>query len=171
MGVGAMLEGALLDLLRTPSVAVATLVLGGILFLVFEKYAEKTKAMEDLNLSGCLLIGFAQAVALVPGVSRSGIAILGGMALKLTRAEAARFAFLLGAPILVVAGAKDAFDAWGQSFTLHQIGVFATGVASAAVFGWFSIKYLLRFLNRHGLGVFAYYRFVLAGIVVVTVIF
>jgi undecaprenyl-diphosphatase len=124
--------------------------------------------MEQLTLSGCLLIGFAQAVALIPGVSRSGIAILAGLALKLTRAEAARFAFLLGAPILVVAGAKDAIDAWGQHFSLQQFGVFGVGVLTAAVFGWFTIKYLLRFLNKHGLGVFAYYRFVLAGIVVLT---
>ncbi|MBP2681308.1 MAG: Undecaprenyl-diphosphatase [Candidatus Krumholzibacteriota bacterium] len=168
MGVGALLEGALLEVLRSPSVAVVTLVIGGMLFLVFEKYSEKSRTMEQLTLSGCLLIGFAQAVALIPGVSRSGIAILAGLALKLTRAEAARFAFLLGAPILVVAGAKDAIDAWGQHFSLQQFGVFGVGVLTAAVFGWFTIKYLLRFLNKHGLGVFAYYRFVLAGIVVLT---
>ncbi len=53
---------------------------------------------------------------------------------------------------------------------MHQIGVFAVGMLAAAVFGWFTIKYLLRFLNKHGLGVFAYYRFVLAGIVVLTMI-
>ena len=170
MGVGAMLGGAMLDVLRTPSVAVVTLVLGGILFLVFEKYSEKSRTMEELNLPGCLLIGFAQAIALIPGVSRSGIAILGGMALKLTRAEAARFAVLLGAPILVVVGAKDAIDTWGQTLSMHQIGVFAVGMLSAAVFGWFAIKYLLRFLNKHGLGVFAYYRFVLAGVVILTMI-
>jgi undecaprenyl-diphosphatase len=171
MGVGAMLAGAMLDVLRTPSVAVVTLVIGGMLFLLFERFSVKSKTMEQLTLPGCLLIGFAQAVALIPGVSRSGIAILGGLALKLTRAEAARFAFLLGAPIFVVAGAKDAIDTWGQRLSWHQIGVFAVGMVAAGVFGWFTIKYLLRFLEKHGLGVFAYYRFVLAGIVVLTMIF
>jgi len=170
MGVGAMLEGTMLNVLRSPSVAVVTLVLGGVLFLVFEKYSVKSRTMEDLNLTGCLLIGFAQAVALIPGVSRSGIAILAGLSLKLTRAEAARFAFLLGAPIFVVAGTKDAIDTWGQRLSWHQIGVFAVGMLAAALFGWFAIKYLLRFLNRHGLGVFAYYRFVLAGIVFITMV-
>jgi undecaprenyl-diphosphatase len=170
MGVGAMLAGSMLGLLRTPAVAVVTLVIGGMLFLVFEKYSEKSRTMEQLTLLGCLFLGFAQAVALIPGVSRSGIVILGGLALKLTRAEAAKFAFLLGAPILVVAGLKDAIDVWGQSLSWHQIGIFAVGMLAAAVFGWFTIKYLLRFLGKHGLGVFAYYRFVLAGIVVLTMI-
>lgn len=170
MVVGAVLQGALLGVLRTPSVAVVTLIIGGILFLVFERVSEKSRSIEDLNLAGCLLIGFAQAVALIPGVSRSGIAILAGLSLKLTRAEAAKFAFLLGAPILVVAGAKDAIDVWGQALSAHQIGVFAVGMLASAVFGWFVIKYLLRFLNKHGLGVFAYYRFVLALVVLVTMI-
>jgi undecaprenyl-diphosphatase len=171
MVIGAVLEGALLDLVRRPDVAVVTLVLGGILFLVFERYSEKRLTMEQLGFWGCLLIGFAQAVALIPGVSRSGITILAGMALKLTRAEAARFGFLLGAPILLIAGAKDGLDVWGQALTPHQIGIFVIGIAAAAFFGWFVIKYFLRFLTNHGLGVFAYYRFVLAGIVVLTMIF
>ena len=82
MSIGAAMEGALIDLLRTPAVAVITLILGGILFLVFERELA-ARMMSDLTLMGGVLVGFAQAVALIQGVSRSGITILAGMSLEL----------------------------------------------------------------------------------------
>lgn len=169
--VGAVLEGAMLDVLRTPVVAVSTLILGGVLFLVFERLAEKSKGINDLTLAGCLFVGMAQAVALVPGVSRSGIAILAGMALKLKREEAAKFAFLLGGPIMVVAGGKDAQVVMQMGLTGRQILLFVVGMLTAATVGWFVIKYTLRFLRNHRLDVFAYYRFALAGAVILSMVF
>jgi undecaprenyl-diphosphatase len=170
MVIGAAMEGALLDVVRTPVVAVTTLIIGGILFLVVERLAEKSKTMSDLTFFGCLLVGFAQAVALVPGVSRSGFAILAGMALKLKREEAARFAFLLGGPIMVVAGARDGLRVMEIGLTARQLLLFFAGMATAAVVGWFVIKYALRFFRKYSLDFFAYYRFALAGIVILTMI-
>jgi len=170
MIVGAFLQGTLLDAVRSPVIAVSTLILGGILFLVFERLAEKTDTISDLTLAGCLLVGFAQAVALIPGVSRSGIAILAGMALKLKREEAAKFAFLLGGPIMLVAGAKDGLDMMQIGLTGRQISLFLVGMVTAAIVGWFVIKYFLRFVRNHKLDVFAYYRFALAGLVILAMI-
>jgi len=171
MFIGAFLEGAMLDLVRRPAVAVTTLIIGGVLFLVFERVAEKSKTIENLTLAGCVFVGFAQAVALIPGVSRSGIAILAGMALKLRREEAAKFAFLLGGPIMAIAGAKDALAVMHTGLTEHQILLFVVGMLTSAIVGWFVIKYVLRFLQNHRLDVFAYYRFALAGVVILSMIF
>lgn len=170
MIIGAVMEGALIDVLRTPTVAVTTLIFGGVLFLVFERIAQKSKVISDLTLAGCLLVGFAQAVALIPGVSRSGIAILAGMSLKLKREEAAKFAFLLGGPIMVVAGSRDGLRVMEIGLSTRQILLFFVGMTTAAIVGWFVIKYILRFLRNHSLDVFAYYRFALAGAVILTMI-
>ena len=168
MIIGAAMEGALIDLLRTPAVAVITLILGGILFLVFERMSEKSRMMSDLTLMGCVLVGFAQAVALIPGVSRSGITILAGMSLKLKREEAAKFAFLLGGPIMVMAGASDGLRVMEIGLDARQLLILLVGMATAAIVGWFVIKYILKFLRNHSLDVFAYYRFALAAAVILT---
>jgi undecaprenyl-diphosphatase len=169
--VGALLSGAMLEYVRRPLVAVTTLILGGVLFLVAERMSEKSKSMGDLTLGGCLFVGFAQAVALIPGVSRSGIAILAGLALKLKRDEAAKFAFLLAGPIMILAGAKDALVVINLGLTGHQIIVFVVGMLTSAIAGWFVIKYGLMFLRNHRLDVFAYYRFALAGAVILSMVF
>jgi undecaprenyl-diphosphatase len=168
MIIGAAMEGALIDLLRTPAVAVITLILGGVLFLVFERMSEKSKTMSELTLMGCVLVGFAQAVALIPGVSRSGITILAGMSLKLKREEAAKFAFLLGGPIMVMAGASDGLRVMETGLGARQLLILLVGMATAAMVGWFVIKYILKFLRSHSLDVFAYYRFALAAAVILT---
>jgi undecaprenyl-diphosphatase len=170
MVVGAILEGSMIEVVRQPVVAVVTLTIGGVLFLVFERLSVKSDAMEDLTLAGCILIGCAQAIALIPGVSRSGITILAGLAVKLKREEAAKFAFLLGGPITFLAAGKDAVDAWQSALTKHEILIFGVGVLTSGAVGWFVIKYLLRFLSHHKLDVFAYYRFVLAAVVLLTML-
>lgn len=170
MIVGALIQGPVLDLLRQPAVTVVTLAAGGMLFLLLERVAVKKRGIEDLTLAGCVFVGIAQALALCPGVSRSGITILAGLALKLRREEAARFGFLLGVPIMFIAAGKDAVDAWNSSLKAHEIVVLVIGVVTSAIVGWFVIKYLLRFLSRHRLDVFAYYRFALAGVVLMTLL-
>jgi len=171
MIVGGILEGSMIEVVRQPAVAVVTLTVGGVLFLVFERLSAKSNAIKDLTLAGCILIGCAQAIALIPGVSRSGITILAGLAVKLKREEAAKFAFLLAGPITFLAAGKDAVDAWQSALTSHQILVFGIGVLTSGIVGWFVIKYLLRFLSHHRLDVFAYYRFALAAVVLLTILF
>jgi undecaprenyl-diphosphatase len=96
--VGLFLESAIESYFRNPSVVVVTLFLGGVLFLVAERVTKQERDITTLSLRGSVLIGVAQALALIPGVSRSGITIVAGLTQRLKRAEAARFSFLLGAP-------------------------------------------------------------------------
>jgi undecaprenyl-diphosphatase len=151
---------------RNPNVIVFTLVIGGVLFLVAERFTHQTEKMFSLSMAGALLVGLAQAIALIPGVSRSGITIVAGITQRLKRAEAARFSFLLGTPALAGAGLKKGLDMTSQQFAGGDYAVLAIGLVTAAVFGWLVIKFLLRFLQSHRLDVFAYYRFVLAAVII-----
>jgi undecaprenyl-diphosphatase len=165
--VGFSFEAQIEVYLRNPTVIVFTLVIGGILFLVAERFARQQRDMFSLSFWGAMLVGIAQATALVPGVSRSGITIVAGMTQRLKRAEAARFSFLLGAPALFGAGLKKGLDMMGQQFTGGEYAVLVIGMVTAAVVGWVVIKFLLRFLRNHRMDAFAYYRFVLAALIVV----
>jgi undecaprenyl-diphosphatase len=167
---GALFENAIEVYFRHPSVIVVTLVLGGILFLVVEKKVVPKLDLSRLTFSSAMLIGFAQTLALIPGVSRSGITIAIGMTQKLRRDEAARFSFLMSAPLLLGAGLKKGLDLRGYSLQENEVEVLLVGLITSAVLGWVVIRFLLGFLRKHGLGLFAYYRFALAAVVAVYVI-
>lgn len=152
---------------RNPTVIVFTLVIGGVLFLVAERFTRQLQDIFALSFWGAMLVGIAQASALIPGVSRSGITIVAGMTQRLKRAEAARFSFLLGTPALFGAGLKKSLDMTGQRFTGGEYAVLVIGTVTAAVAGWLVIKFLLSFLKKHRLDVFAYYRFGLAVVIAV----
>lgn len=162
---GMFFETAIEIYFRRPEVIVVTLVVGGVLFLVFERVFKQVRDIEALSFGGSLLIGLAQACALIPGVSRSGITIVAGISQGLKRAEAARFSFLLGAPALFGAGLKKALDLTGQPVGGEDLAVLFIGMLVSAVAGWLVIRFLLRFLQNHRMDVFAYYRFVLAAVV------
>ncbi len=152
---------------RNPSVIVVTLIVGSALFLIAERVFKQERGFESISFWGCMLVGAAQAVALIPGVSRSGITIVAGMSQRLKRAEAARFSFLLGAPALFGAGLKKSLDLVGQHFTAGEYAVLFIGMVTSAVAGWLVIRLLLRFLQNHRLDFFAYYRIALAVVIVV----
>jgi undecaprenyl-diphosphatase len=127
--------------------------------------------MSDLTLKDALLIGAAQAAAIFPGVSRSGATITAGLALGLKRDTAAKFSFLLSAPIIAGAGLKSLYDVameWQMGATTKlDLALFVAGFAAAAISGYLCIKYLLRFLQRHSTDVFVFYRWGLALVIVV----
>jgi undecaprenyl-diphosphatase len=143
------------------------LVVVGVLMLVAEKAGRRSKTIAKLSFADALLIGFAQALALVPGTSRSGITITAGMFRNLERKASARFSFLLSTPIVAAAAAKSFWD-------LHQGGgipdgmreTFVTGVTASAMVGCAAIAVLLRFLSSRNLNFFVYYRWVF-GIIVI----
>jgi undecaprenyl-diphosphatase len=148
--------------------------LGGFLFLA-ERLASHQRRMNQLTYRDSILIGLAQALAIFPGVSRSGSTITAGLALGLERETAARFSFLLSAPIVAGAGLKSLLSIskgiqsgamGGSDFVL-----FAAGFVAAAVSGYFCIKLLLRFLQSHSTNVFIYYRWLLAVLVLVIALF
>ncbi|MBI4498137.1 MAG: undecaprenyl-diphosphatase UppP [Chloroflexi bacterium] len=163
---GLLLEQTIETTLRSPLVVAAMLALFGGVLLWVERAGGQRRPLGDLRWRDALLIGSAQALALVPGVSRSGVTIAAGMALGLRRDASARFTFLLSAPIVAGAGSKQLLDVV-QETGLGSLDVLAVGMVSAGVVGYLVIRFLLRFLAAHPLDIFAFYRFVLAAAVAV----
>jgi undecaprenyl-diphosphatase len=141
--------------------AIALLAGAGLLFLV-ERLAPRTGTDATLSMGGAVLIGIAQALALQPGLSRSGATITAGMLLGLHRLSAARFAFLIGIPAIAAAGANEALGLREVTVTPDDWALFGVGVVSSAVVGYLAIAVLLKFLVSHRLDVFAWYRIAVA---------
>lgn len=150
--------------LRDPRVIAAALIIGAVIFLIVERVAKARKKVEQTTWLDAVLIGLGQSVALIPGVSRSGATIVTGMLLGLERAAAARFTFLLSIPIITLAGGKKLYDV-AQGGAGGRLDLIAVGLVTAAIVGYFTISYLLRFLARNRLDVFAYYRLIVGGVI------
>lgn len=150
------------------TMAVIIALLGGLLFLA-ERLAAHRRHLGQITFKDSLLIGLAQALAIFPGVSRSGSTITAGLALGLERETAARFSFLLSAPIVAGAGLKSMFkiakEMHSGVLTSSDLMLFVVGFIAAAISGYFCIKFLLRFLQKHSTNVFVYYRWFLALLV------
>ncbi len=153
-------------------IAMAALIalLGAALFLA-ERLAQHQRDLKQLTLRDAVVIGLAQAAAIFPGVSRSGSTITAGLAVGLERPAAARFSFLLSAPIIAGAGAKSLLDVFQEfkagAITQAELLLFPIGFIAAAISGYLCIKLLLRFLQRNSTNVFVYYRWALAVLVIV----
>lgn len=155
---------------RHSALVAAMLIAFGLVLYLADVYFSKIRTIDQLNWPGSFLIGVAQALALIPGVSRSGITIIAGLSQKLKREEAARFSFLLSIPVVFGAGAKKVFDLFSESaISSSQVFVLALGFLSSAVVGYLCIKYFMRFLQNHSLKVFAVYRIIL-GIIILLVL-
>lgn len=141
------------------------------LFIV-ERLARHIREMNSITLKDAIIIGLAQALAIFPGVSRSGSTITAGLALNLKREAAARFSFLLSAPIIAGAGLKSIWDLvqqyrGGTSFSSGELLLFPFGFVVAAISGYFCIKYLLRYLQQNSTDLFVYYRWGLAVLIII----
>ncbi len=178
--VGALAESKIEQLFHEPdaphqvsamvAMAVIIALLGGTLFLA-ERLARHLRRLSQITFKDSLLIGLAQALAIFPGVSRSGSTITAGLALGLEREAAARFSFLLSAPIIAGAGLKSwweiAKDIQTGALARSDLILFPIGFIVAAVSGYLCIKYLLRFLQKNSTDLFVYYRWALAVLIVV----
>ena len=160
--IGAFLSDRV-DALRTPAVIVVTLTAVGVAMLVAERRGRQIREAEELTWTEALLMGVAQAMALVPGVSRSGATITTGLFLGLERQSAARFSFLLGVPAMLAAAAHEGKGLIGQPMDAVSIQVFAVGIVVSGLVGYATVKYFLRYVASRGLDVFAWYRIVLAA--------
>src|SRR5262249_12237771 len=107
------------------------------------------------------------ALALIPGVSRSGATITTGLAFGLERESAARFSFLLGIPAMFAAAAHEGHRMLGQPMDAATREVFLVGIVTSAVVGYATVKFFLRFLVGHGLAVFGWYRLALAAVTLI----
>lgn len=155
------------QVLRTPAVAAAALAVGALLMLIAERLGPRTRAEDSIGWWESILIGCAQAAALIPGMSRSGGTIAMGMFLGIRRDAAARFTFLLAIPAMLAAAAKEGMELTSMPLPDGTPWLLATGVVVSAVTGYVTIKYFLRFLAGHRLDVFAAYRLVLAAATIV----
>jgi undecaprenyl-diphosphatase len=144
------------------------------LFIV-ERVAQHTREMSTISLKDTLIIGLTQALAVFPGISRSGSTITAGLALGLKRDTAARFSFLLGTPIIIGAGLKGFWDLFQQyhengGFAEGELFMFLIGFIVSAIVGYFCIKMLLRYLQKHSTDIFVYYRWLLSALIAVVAI-
>ncbi len=163
--LGKMFNDMIESRFRSPLIICCSLVAVGLVLLLSEKMY-KYKKTDDITLFDAIVIGISQAIALIPGVSRSGITISSGLFRGLDRESAARFSFLLSTP--VVGGAVllhlRKMAAAGSDYNLHLL---AAGIISSAVTGVLAIKFLLNFLRKHPVDVFAWYRFSLAAVIII----
>lgn len=152
---------------RSPAIVAVTLTLGAIGLLVGERFGTQSRREGNISYRDAVLIGIAQAMALVPGVSRSGATLTVGLLLGLARPAAARFVFLLSLPAVFAAAAKEGLELAKVGLDGIPVTLFATGFLVSAVVGYLTITFFIRYLGRHSLNVFAIYRFALAAVTVV----
>ena len=138
-------------------IALALMALASLLW-VAERTAAHQRRMEHLTWRDAVTIGLAQAAALIPGVSRSGATLTAGLFQGLNRADAARFSFLLGVPIVAAAGSKGLLDAFSAGMDASQLRVFVAGMLASGVAGFAAIWWLLRYLQRSSTRIFILYR-------------
>ncbi len=140
-----------------PRLVFACLLVTALLLALSEWLGHRSRAVEELRWTDAVWIGFAQALALFPGVSRSGSTIAGGMTRNLRRADAARFAFLMAVPIMIGAGLVALRDLARLPGAASQISSLLVGFAAAAVVGYAAIRWLLGYLARRPLTPFIIY--------------
>jgi len=154
---GLLLEEAAETAFRAPALMAVTLMVMGVLLWAADRFMPQARAIDQMTWRDALLVGVAQACALVPGFSRSGSTITGARLLGLDRTSAAVFSFLLSMPITAAAAVLKVPDAVREGVSLPLV----VGIVSAAVSSWLAIAVLLRYVQRHSYGLFALYRLVL----------
>jgi undecaprenyl-diphosphatase len=167
---GVLFQSAIERELRGPLVVAAGLVVGSIVFVAAEAIARQRRAMTEVGIADAIFIGIAQAIALIPGISRSGITISAGLVRELRREDATRFAFLLATPVILGAGAKTLLDARKAAELFAQPDVLAVGFVLSFLSGLAAVAFMVRFLRGHSLNWFVAYRLVLAALIVVAVV-
>ena len=169
--IGFLFEGFIEGQTRQPWLVAFNLAFVGVLFIVAEAAGRHSRRASKLGFVEAIGIGFAQAAALVPGVSRSGPTITLGLFLGLRREEAARFSFLMSVPIIAGAGVLQLGEvvSKGMDSALEPL-IFGVGFVSSAVVGYLAIRFFLSYIADHSLRAFAYYRFGLAAVVALLLI-
>ena len=162
---GVILESTVEDAVRTPWLVALLLIAMGAILLLADRFSRHQRSLSRLNLADAIIIGIAQAFALIPGVSRSGITITTALFRQMSRPDAARFSFLLSGPIVTGAFLYNMGKLLRQGFPPDERLAFAAGIAVAAVVGYGAIRFLLTYLQKQSLGLFIYYRFAVGALV------
>ena len=159
---GFLLYDIVATMFRNPLIIASTTVLFGLLLLWSDKAGGKIRHQRDLKLKDALLVGIAQAIALIPGTSRSGITMTAGLMLGFTRHTAARFSFFLAIPVILLAGGFQAFHYFQDGVETDPVAflivVFVSGASA-----WLAIKFFLALVERTGMLPYVVYRILLGG--------
>ena len=167
--LGLMFHSTIKALLFNPLTVATALVVGGIIILYVEKraYHPRIHSVDEMRWPDALKVGFAQALAMIPGTSRSGATIMGGLVFGLSRKTAAEFSFFLAIPTMFAATAYDLYKNWAL-LRMDDLPVFATGFVAAFFAAMWAVKSFIRFISNHTFVVFAWYRIVLGLVVLIT---
>lgn len=159
---GMLFEKRVETVFRSPLLIAGTLSVVGLALFLVDRYAKHKKNIDEICWKDALLIGCSQALAIIPGVSRSGATITAGLALGLSREGAARFSFLLSTPIIFGAAALKIPHLMREGMDAGML----IAIACAALSGYLAIKYMLRLIAKIGYAPFLYYRLALAAAVI-----
>ena len=168
--MGLLLGKAIKAHLFTPVVVASTFIIGGFIILWAERRPASTvrvHSVDDMNALDALKVGLVQCLAMIPGTSRSGATIIGGMLLGLSRKAATDFSFFLAIPTLIGAGVYSLYKerallAWADA------PMFAVGLVFSFVSAWLCVRWLLRYISTHNFVIFAYYRIAFGALVLLT---
>jgi undecaprenyl-diphosphatase len=174
-GIMGLLFGEQIDaLLENVFIVALMLVLGGIVMLFVDKWFSKTNDNQDMSLKRALKIGFFQCIAMIPGVSRSMATIVGGMATKLTRKNAAEFSFFLAVPTMAAATGYTLYKMMKDPVSAILIGdnltMLIVGNVVAFIVALIAIKFFIDFLTKHGFKAFGYYRIIVGGLLLILLV-
>jgi undecaprenyl-diphosphatase len=164
--IGKLLEAKAESVFRSPLLIVVTISGFGVILLLADYLGNKTKNLDRVKWLDAILIGISQAIAVIPGVSRSGSTIAAGLSLGFKRADVARFSFLMSIPIIFGAGLVNIKHFHDGAVTAELV----VGFITAAIFGFLAIKYLLKFLANNSFKIFVWYR-LLFSILILAVYF
>ncbi|MDR0736920.1 MAG: undecaprenyl-diphosphate phosphatase [Zoogloeaceae bacterium] len=171
--LGVLLHSFIKDHLFHPLSVACALAGGGVLMLYIERRAARhpeairITTTDDMHWPDAMKVGFAQCIAMWPGVSRSGATIMGGMMFGLSRQTATEFSFFLAIPTMFAATLYDVAKNW-ELLRAEDLPVFTVGFAASFVFGLLAVKGLIYFVSRHTFNSFAWYRIVFGGVVLLT---
>ena len=167
--VGYFLKDLVKSLFATPLFEASIRLLAAALLLALAEWlGRQTRRLNAMNWRDALVVGLFQIVAVFPGASRSGVTISGGMLRGLDRPAAARFAFLMSVPVMLAAGGYQMLDVIKQPGLGHFLPLLIVGLITAALVGWFAIRWLIHYLSKNSLYTFSAYC-ALAGLAALSV--
>jgi len=167
--LGVMFHSTIKALLFNPLTVATALIVGGLIILYVEKraYHPRIHAVDEMRWPDALKVGFAQALAMIPGTSRSGATIMGGLIFGLSRKAATEFSFFLAIPTMFAATVYDLYKNWAL-LRMEDLPVFAVGFVAAFISAMWAVKSFMRYISNHTFVVFAWYRIVFGVIVLLT---
>ena len=166
---GATLESFIQEELGQPWLIAIMLAVFGVVLYAVDRVMAARRHLADLGVRDGLLMGIAQALALQPGVSRSGVTMTAGRLLTFDRETAARFSFLLSLPVIAGAGLYKGAQLIGDGLPPGMAGPFVAGMIASAVSGFLVIAFLLRYLRRHDFALFMWFRIAVAALVLIVI--